>query len=401
MALTKKRLQRAWNFHPATFGFRAACAELRHAVGGGPKPLRMLLVSDGAAHTSEQQFAPIARHAAHLGKQLGIVSVHRTVASALALDAKSLSKFDLVGLKLVFHTPAEVAEQVVRHFTEAVSGTPTKVVYFDGDDDLNIQWLPVVARVDLYVKKHVFDEEQAYQHRYIGKSNLTDYVSRVHGNSFADNIIPSSGGLDRSQIGKLHLGWNIALDDKIFDLSRQMDSMPVGPKDIDISCRAYVPPSNWTHSLRSLALERMESMAERYRVLAPRDRVSQDKYYEEMLRSKICVSPFGFGEICWRDFEAILCGCLLVKPDMGHVRTLPRLFVPGVTYIPVRWDYADLDTQCARYLDNEPERLKVVTHARQALLAALEPGWFVDNFADLLRRLDLCPTKYEARSTGI
>jgi hypothetical protein len=67
----------------------------------------------------------------------------------------------------------------------------------------------------------------------------------------------------------------------------------------------------------------------------------------------------------------------------------------------VRWDYADLDTQCARYLDNEPERLKVVTHARQALMATLEPGWFVDNFADLLRRLDLCPAKYTARSTGI
>jgi len=27
--------------------------------------------------------------------------------------------------------------------------------------------------------------------------------------------------------------------------------------------------------------------------------------------SKICISPFGYGEICWRDFEAIIFGCLL------------------------------------------------------------------------------------------
>ena len=42
-----------------------------------------------------------------------------------------------------------------------------------------------------------------------------------------------------------------------------------------------------------------------------------------MRHSRICISPFGYGEICWRDFEAILCGCLVVKPDMSHVETNP------------------------------------------------------------------------------
>jgi Glycosyl transferases group 1 len=147
----------------------------------------------------------------------------------------------------------------------------------------------------------------------------------------------------------------------------------------------------WTHGLRNGALERMEAMSGRYKVLAPRDRVSQAQYYEEMLRSRICVSPFGFGEICWRDFEAILCGCLLVKPDMGHVRTQPDLFVPGVTYVPVRWDYADLEAVCAAYLEDDVLRARVAAQARDALLACLEPQWFVECFGELLSRLDGAP----------
>ncbi len=389
MSFMNRSPRRVWNFHPTSFALRAAHTSLRKLTLGGPKPVRMLLVSDGAAHTSEQQFAPIGRHAGLLRERLGVVAQYRKLTDALTMDARALSRFDVVGLKLLFQTPIAEAERIARHFAGALAGTGTKLVYFDGDDDLNIQYHGVISAVDLYVKKHVFADETAYQKQYLGKSNLTDHVSREHGFSFADNVISTSGGLDRSELHKLHLGWNIALDDKIFDLSRRMGDMPKPKRDIDISCRAYVQPSVWTHALRSTVLERMEALSGRFSILAPRDRVSQDKYYEEMLRSKICVSPFGFGELCWRDFEAILCGCLLVKPDMGHAKTSPDLFVPGVTYVPVKWDYSDLEAQCVRYLNNDAERLGIVEHAREMLLTSLEPDWFLDRFAGLLSRLKL------------
>lgn len=383
-----QRLQRAWDLHPGSFGLRTFQVHLRGALSGGPKPIRLLLVSDGEAYTSEQQFAPLVRHATALRERFGLVTGHRKLAEALQLSASQLSRFDLVGLKLSFETPAAEAERITRHFATALARTSTQLIYFDGDDDLNVQWPAVLEAVDLYVKKHVFAEPSAYTAHYVGKSNLTDHVAREGSVSFADNIIPRSGGLPTAALDKLHLGWNIALDDKIFALSRRAASMPTLERDIDISCRAYVQPSVWTHALRSTVLERMEAMGERFRVLAPRDRVSQDKYYEEMLRSRICISPFGFGEVCWRDFEAILCGCLLVKPDMSHARTRPDLFVPGVTYVPVRWDYADLESQCARYLGDEAARLRIAEQARQTLLASLEPGWFLDQFEALLARLD-------------
>lgn len=385
-----ERVQRAWNFHPASYPLRSTMASLSGVVGG-PRPVRMLLASDGKGYTSEQQFAPLRRHARLLRQRLGLVVQLRRIDEVLAASPSFLAGFDIVGVKLHFQRPQADAESVLARLKEALAGRATRLVYFDGDDDPNVQWHGVMAAVDLYVKKHVFADPAAYGKPYIGKSNLTDYVAREHGVSFAQDIIPTSGGLPAQALSRMHLGWNIALDDKIVALAAAVDAMPHPARDIDMSCRAWVKPEIWTHALRNGVVERMEAMAPRRAVLAPRDRVSQEKYYEEMLRSRICVSPFGFGEICWRDFEAILCGCLLVKPDMGHVRTLPDLFVPGQTYVPVRWDYADLEDVCAAYLADDAERERIAANARQALLASLEPAWFVDRCAEMLARLGLGP----------
>lgn len=379
-----RRLRAIWQSSPASYRIRASLVQVRHKANSGPKLLQLLLVSDGTAYSSEQQFAPILRHATLLRRQLGVVVQHRSVDAAVMIKPRDLSSFQLVGLKFSFRTPQSRAESLVRHFRTALMEGPTRLVYFDGDDDLNIQWPAILKMVDLYVKKHVFSDKQGYLSPYIGKSNLTDYVARNYGVSFATDIIPASPGIDPFDLGKIHLGWNIALDDKILSIWQQFKSVSAHAKDIDISCRAAVSQSMWIHPFRDEVLRRIESMSDRFRVLAPRDRVPQEKYYEELLRSRVCVSPFGYGEICWRDFEAIILGCLLVKPDMSHVRTLPDLFIPDVTYVSVKWDYSDLEDKCILYLLDEEKRRKIAEHARSLLVASFGANWFLTRFCKLL-----------------
>ena len=50
------------------------------------------------------------------------------------------------------------------------------------------------------------------------------------------------------------------------------------------------------------------------------------KYYKKLSESKVCVSPFGWGEINYRDFESFTYATLLVKPDMNHLKTWPQLY---------------------------------------------------------------------------
>lgn len=88
--------------------------------------------------------------------------------------------------------------------------------------------------------------------------------------------------------------------------------------------------------------------------------------YESLLRrSKIFVSPFGFGEWSWKDFDAVRFGAVLVKPgvsllDLGTGG--PRIYSPNVTCIEVRPDWADLEAQLAEALA-EPRRLQRLQEA--------------------------------------
>lgn len=299
----------------------------------------------------------------------------------------ALNRFDLIGLKLDYRTAPATALRCVRELRAASRSGDVRIVYFDGDDDPNVQWPALIEAVDGYVKKHVFADPAAYARTYRGKSNLTDHLVRTQGLTLEGHAVQTSGPLTAGAVGKIWLGWNIALDDKIHDLYRGLPMPRLDGRTVDIASRAYVPPTLWTHGLRAPVVEQLERLATELRVLAPRDRVDQARYYREMLDAKLCVSPFGYGEICWRDFEAILCGSVLVKPDMGHVRTLPDVFIAGETYLPVRWDYADLGEQCRRLLADDARRQAMARRARAALCEALSGPWFVARFGDLLASL--------------
>jgi spore maturation protein CgeB len=108
-------------------------------------------------------------------------------------------------------------------------------------------------------------------------------------------------------------------------------------------------------------------MQKSYRVILPTERVGPEEYYREISGSKICVSPFGYGEICWRDFEAILCGSLIIKPNMDHIETTPDIFKAHQTYVPVRWDYSDLEEKCSYYLAHDAERERIAKAAFDVL----------------------------------
>ncbi|MBP8233269.1 MAG: glycosyltransferase family 1 protein [Rhizorhabdus sp.] len=373
----------------------SARERLRRSVGGfvasagagfARPATRMLLLSDGREYTSEQQFAPIWRHRNRLRRDLGLAIDWGPLDGQDDAGWHGLSGYDLIGLKLSFRRSASEAMDIVRRVRETLGqGSATRLVYFDGDDDSAVLWPELVELTDLYVKKHLFTDPADYRRAFIGKSNLTDHAARVAGRSFADDIIPIGQPEPVLTPAKLYLGWNIALDDKI---ARLPTVAPTTPRSIDICGRVHVSPDSWLGDLRAPAIAALESLAGRWRVAVPRARVSQAAYDAELRAARICVSPFGYGELCWRDFEAIQAGCLLVKPDVGHIRTAPDLFEAGVTYAPVRWDYADLEGVCARYLSDEGARIAIVEEGQRRLRESLGPGWFVERMRVLLAALE-------------
>jgi len=357
---------------------------------------RMLLISDAEAPTSEEQLHPFVLYRSELRRKLKVISLHLLVEDVLKLPALAFKSFDVIGLKLSFRMPAARVSEIGRQISALAGNRP--LVYFDGDDDVCIMHPEILSWVNVYVKKHMFRDRSWYLQRFVGKSNLTHFVHCKYNYSFEDNPhAKECRAVDGTHLHKIVLGWNLALDSNIVELfaSVTTDPKPM-ERDVDIMFRGNVP-KDWLFYLRKDIEPALEKLRSTYNVIVPRERVSRDEYYREMMRSKICLSPFGYGEICWRDLEAIMCGCLLIKPDMSHIKTVPNIFIANQTYVPVRWDYSDLEEKCAYYLEHEDERRRIASAAFEVLGGYYGRKGFLASFTDILCRIGWGSGRDQAR----
>jgi len=111
----------------------------------------------------------------------------------------------------------------------------------------------------------------------------------------------------------------------------------------------------------------LEPMKSKYSMLT--QKMEFNEYLKKLQQSKICISPFGQGEICFRDFEAMLMGTILLKPDQSIIQTAPDIFVEGETYIGCKLDWSDLEEKIEYIFDNFSElNDKLTTNIRQLAL---------------------------------
>jgi hypothetical protein len=94
----------------------------------------------------------------------------------------------------------------------------------------------------------------------------------------------------------------------------------------------------------------LEPMKSKYNMIY--NRLPFEEYIRNLWNSKISFSPFGMGEICFRDFECMQYGTIMIKPNQDMVKTLPNIYEPGKTYIDVKYDWSDLEEKIDYILSN-------------------------------------------------
>jgi len=95
------------------------------------------------------------------------------------------------------------------------------------------------------------------------------------------------------------------------------------------------------------------------------ERMPFQEYVRNLWNSKICLSPFGMGELCFRDFEAIQFGTIILKPSQSKVDSIPNIMFDDVTYIPCKYDWSDLEEKIDYILTNFDElNEKILTNIR-------------------------------------
>jgi len=148
-------------------------------------------------------------------------------------------------------------------------------------------------------------------------------------------------------------------------------------RDIDV-CAVYqgiLDNGNMDHEVKSDVLytkhrngawEELEKIENKYNIV--KGQSTPQQFVEVMKRSKVGLSPFGMGELCYRDLELIQWGCLLIKPDMSKVITEPDFFKPMKTYVPVKPDWSDLNETIEKVLANFKDYEYIIHNARQKVV---------------------------------
>jgi hypothetical protein len=228
--------------------------------------------------------------------------------------------------------------------------------------------------VDFYVKKHVLRNRTTYSQPTVGHTNLTDWYAREEGDDSAQVHFPLPDGF----LEKLIVGPSFVTAPYMLPRFKTVSKPPqLHARPFDVHARlGGIGNGDWYQRMRSDAFARLRAL-EHVR-LTPTAPLKKSAYLRELTRCKICFSPFGYGEVCWRDFEAVYSGALLVKPDMSHIETAPDLFVPDETYVPLQWNFEDLSPVIDSVLSDEARRLRIVTNAYDAMRTYAASNRFVD-----------------------
>lgn len=226
--------------------------------------------------------------------------------------------------------------------------------------------------VDFYVKKHVFRDRDRYGQPTLGDTNLTDFYGRRFGLDDTERCFTVPAGF----LDKLVVGPSFATAPQILPALLGVPPSE-GARPFDLHARFEVNGTEWYRAMRGEAMTALERLGD-LSILHGQN-VPLSRFMWEMRRSKVCFSPFGYGEVCWRDYEAVAAGAVLLKPEMSHVETDPDIFIPWETYVPLAWDLSDFEEKTRKLVVSEDLRRRIAGQAFGVLRDWLRSDAFAHN----------------------
>lgn len=257
-----------------------------------------------------------------------------------------------------------------------------KVVLFDTADGGGSRCLGLTQYVDVHLKKQLFKDRSMYLSDDISKN----YMPWIPQNIFAGKDA-TYRGCGKKDIHKLRLGWNIGMNDyRQFPFSEQLpfgtnnilNSTYVKPKMLDpksllkdtlLIYRGGLSSVNVYRYQRKIILDTLKGLTDKWDIIIGK-KVRKSKYLNELRQSRIVISPFGWGEICYRDFEAFINGAILLKPDLSYLETFPEFFVPNHTYAPIKLDLSNL-SKLIDTIQNDMEQFISIANVGQKTFQTL------------------------------
>ena len=345
---------------------------------------RITVLYDGTIYTFRWLSALLAskKYFANAGYKICIPGFMHSIRNTRTFDQliKQVSEDDIVFL--AFHPGGSyfTRKHEMLDFLDELHGKCGKIVWLDTSDSAGTTYFEVLPFVDKYLKKQLYVDLSLYNKDLCRDRLFCEYYSKQANAIVTEEDSPCNLKILDEDLEKLGISWNVGLGllferNKyrfLLNINRQKDYTvfmePSLKKQYDIFYRGSIYNSI-TGYQRKLAIDAIQKLSCTHP--DPKQRVSQKEYDKEILESKTILSPFGWGEICTRDFETFKNGAVLIKPNMSHLVTYPNFFIEDNTYIAINWDFDDLNARLEDVLNDNEQYYRIANNAQSMYKKAL------------------------------
>jgi len=260
-----------------------------------------------------------------------------------------------------------------------------KVIWLDTSDSTSVTHFELLPHVDLYLKKQLLKDRNLYNKKYYGGRIFSDFYHKEFGIKDA-TLFNQYYPLDMNLSHKVSLSWNIGLGNvynaftkKGVIQQRISNVFPTGynyafhsaqeKRDMDIFIRTT---SNLSRNViafhRQELLRRLVDITQEFenlKVSLNEEKVKLKTFRSILRNTKILPSPFGWGELGVRDYEAFIFGAALLKPNISHMETWPNIFIEKDTYQPFDWSFSDLKEAIIELLEDDELRIRIANNGQE------------------------------------
>lgn len=250
-----------------------------------------------------------------------------------------------------------------------------EIIYVDWYAPLDFRMINrVIERVDLYVKKHWSRSAADAVGPFRGDTNLMDFFGKRYGIEHT----PQRWELSSSLETKARMFPGFFSEASMYQYLQSAEPLPPRQAGRTTVLHSILTSKGtpWYEAMRDEATAAVNKLT----CSKFTKKVSHREFVTQMCESQMCFSPFGYGEVSWRDYEAVLYGAVLVKQHMGHIVSDPDIYIAGETYIPVKWDLSDLGDVIERYAADPKERQRIADNAREVLISYLRGQRFEEDW---------------------
>ncbi len=262
------------------------------------------------------------------------------------------------------------------NFLEKLRDNIDTLLWFDTSDSSGTTQFEVLPYVDRYYKRQLLKDRILYSRQFYEDRIFADFYTNLYNFKKNDKRI-TIYPLELKYKDKLGLSWNLALFDYrvnnkltrfINGFSRKMVlpySNPNKKRNKLLSARFGIIYNIKSISFQRKSLIKFINRKFKTNPYISTGFISKKEYLKETHSSKAILSPFGWGEICLRDFETFIAGAALIKPAMEHLETWPNFYRNQETYISIPWKIEEWESRFNEIFANEKLLLKIAINGQK------------------------------------